>query len=251
MEHNLDMERSRNDQIHQEFERLCSRFHIPVQIVTVHDPDAPTKEIAVENGIHVITLNTAKLPAVEYKIYVGYHVRQILLPRLVLETERLVLRRCRPEDAADCFELLSNEADAYMDCSKAFPSMDDAFYKRFNLFTRRETQYMIALKDTGKVIGAVNVFEDNSRAVEAMEIGYAISPDYRHKGYAFEALSALLDLLQRELYLEIVTAGILPENLASEKLLTKLGFHKEGLRHKAVWHEGLDRPVDLIYYYRD
>ena len=61
----------------------------------------------------------------------------------------------------------------------------------------------------------------------------------------------MLDLLQKQLGLEMVTAGILPENSASEQLLTKLGFQREGLRHKAVWHEGLDRPVDLIYFYRD
>ena len=51
--------------------------------------------------------------------------------------------------------------------------------------------------------------------------------------------------------LDMVTAGILPENTASHGLLEKLGFRSEGIRHKAVWHEGLDKPVDLQYYYRD
>ena len=110
---------------------------------------------------------------------------------------------------------------------------------------------MVTLKENGEVIGTVNVFADDSRVVDAMEIGYSIAHAHQRKGYAFEALSALLDLLQNELYLEMVTAGALPENVASEKLLMKLGFCKEGLRHKAVWHEGLNKPVDLIYYYRD
>lgn len=110
---------------------------------------------------------------------------------------------------------------------------------------------MIILKENGQVIGTVNLFPDDSRAVEAMEIGYSIARAYQRNGYAFEALSALLHLLQDDLYLEMVTAGVLPENIASMNLLAKLGFCKEGLRHKAVWHEGLDRPVDLLYFYRD
>ena len=110
---------------------------------------------------------------------------------------------------------------------------------------------MVTLKENGEVIGTVNVFADDSRAVDTMEIGYSIAHAHQRKGYAYEALSALIDLLQKDLCLDMITAGILPENIASEKLLSKLGFQKEGMRHKAVWHEGLNKPVDLLYYYRD
>lgn len=237
-------------QINERLLDLCSLYHIPVQIITIHDPHAPNCYTGEENGVPVITLNAVKISPAEYKAYAGYHVGKILLPRLKLETERLILRRYQPQDAEKCFAFLSSEQDAYMDCTKAFPAMDEAYYERVALFGQRETQYMITLK-SGEVIGTVNVFPDDSRAVDAMEIGYSIAPAHQRKGYAYEALSALLDLLQKELCLEMVTAGILPENIASEKLLAKLGFHKEGLRHKAVWHEGLDRPVDLIYYYHD
>lgn len=110
---------------------------------------------------------------------------------------------------------------------------------------------MVVLRETGKVIGTVHLFPDDSRAVETMEIGYTIDAAYQRRGYALEAISALLELLQKQLRLELVTAGILPENAASEGLLRKLGFQREGLRRKAIWHEAMDRPLDLIYYYRD
>ena len=232
-------------------EGLCGHYNIPLQLRMIRDADAPSVQTGEENGVHCIILNTEKIPAGEYDSYAGYHVGKILLPRLVLETDRLVLRRYRSEDAESCFAFLSNEQDAYMDCCRAFTDMDEEFYERVKLFGERETQYMVTMKDSGEVIGTVNVFADDARAVDAKEIGYSITPAHQRKGYAFEALSALLDLLQKELCLELVTAGILPENIASERLLTKLGFQREGLRHKAVWHEGLDKPVDLVYYYRD
>ncbi len=233
------------------FITLCNKYHIPVWISTINDPDKPKSYTCEQDGVFVIRLNATKIPFSEYEAYVGYHVGKLLLPRLHMETERLVLRRYTPEDADRCFAFLSNEQDSYMDCCKAFAVMDEEYYERVALFGERETQYMVVLKGSGELIGTVNVFVDDSRAVDAMEIGYSIAHTHQRKGYAFEVLSALLDLLQNDLCLKMVTAGVLPENIASEKLLTKLGFQKEGLRHNAVWHEGLNKPVDLVYFYRD
>ena len=234
-----------------ELEGVCAELSVSVRLRTILDHTAPRCSTVLANGAHEITLNLAKIPVADFRSYAGCHVRSVLLPRMRVQTQRLVLRRYCPEDAEQCFGFLSDEQDAYMDCCKAFADMDEEFSQRVALFGQRETQYMVALKETGDVIGTVNLFSDESRAVDAMEIGYSIAKKHQRKGYGFEALSAVLDLLQKQLGLEMVTAGILPENSASEQLLTKLGFQREGLRHKAVWHEGLDRPVDLIYFYRD
>jgi len=230
---------------------LCSRFQLPLRILTTFDTHAPRFQIIETDGNSILKLNGNRIPPESYAAHAGYHVSQLLLPRLRLETERLLLRRYAPGDAESCFGFLSHPGDAYMDCCKAFPERNAEFYERVSLFAQRETQYMITLKETGQVIGTVNVFPDDSRAVDALEIGYSIAHAFQRQGYAFEALSALLALLQQELHWELVTAGILPENAASEGLLKKLGFRREGLRRKAVWHEGLGKPVDLVYYYLD
>lgn len=232
-------------------ETFAAGFGIPLTIKTICDTDGCKQHTITENGKYVITLNADAISESEYESHAGYFVRRILLPQLKLETERLLLRRYHPQDAEQCFAFLSNEQDAYMDCSKAFTKMNEEYQELMDLFAQRESQYMIVLKESGEVIGTINVFADDSRAVDAMEIGYSIAHAHQRKGYAYEALSALLGLLQNDLCLEMVTAGILPENTASEKLLQKLGFQREGLRHKAVWHDGLGKPVDLIYYYRD
>ena len=232
-------------------ETLAAGFGMSLTVRTIFDTADCKEHIGFENGKHVITLNAAVISESEYDGHVGYAVRKLLLPQLKLETERLILRRYQAQDANQCFAFLSNEQDAYMDCSKVFYEMDTEYQKLIDLFAQRESQYMVTLKESGEVIGTINVFADDSRAVDTMEIGYSIAHAHQRKGYAFEALSALLNLLQNDLCLEMVTAGVLPENIASKQLLRKLGFREEGLRHKVVWHEGLGKPVDLIYYYRD
>ena len=237
--------------INEKYLNLCDRYNVAVRISTINDPDAPKRNVIDDDGVTVITLNTGRIAASDYEMYLVYQICQVLLPRLVLETKRLVLRRFRPEDAADCFDFLSDPKDCYMDCCKPFDTMDEEYQQQMKLFQERDTQYMIVLREENRVIGTVNLFPDESRAVDAKEIGYSISSKYQRKGYAYEALSALINLLQNELNLELLVAGVLEENIASIKLLEKLGFNKEGFRRKAAWHEGLGRAVDLIYYYRD
>lgn len=233
------------------FENLCSRYGAAIKIIGTTAPEAPKYSIREEGRQAILMVNYARIPADRYESYLGYYVSKYLLPRLILSTERLILRRFRPEDVAACYPFLSDPEAAYMDCSKAYTSIDEDFEDLMEDFAQQDTRYIIALKETGKVIGTVSLFEDNSRAVESMEIGYTVSPEYQRKGYAFEAVSALLSLLQTELMFDMVVAGVLPENVKSIGLLEKLGFQKEGMRRKAIWHEGIGKPVDLVYYYRD
>ena len=240
------------EKVNQTYISLAKRFGINISITITDDPQLPCQEILELPDGYVIQLNPGKfIPDLSYESYVAYNTRKILLPNLILETDRLCLRRLTYADAQDCFSFLSDQEGMYLDCCKAFSSMDDEYFERIALFAKRDSQYAVTLKSNGKVIGTVNVFEDNSRVVDAWEIGYAISPAYQRNGYAYEILSALIDLLQNKLQLELITAGTLKENYASIKLLHKLGFTHEGTRHKAIWHEALNRPVDLEYFYLD
>ena len=226
---------------------LCCRNGADLKIEMIADENSPAREVSDD----ILRLNAARIPVGDYEKYASYYVLQFLMPRLRLETPRLLLRRFQMEDVEDCFAFLSDQEGAYMDCCKPFSAMDEEYRERIQLFVDRPGQYAMVQKASGTVIGTVNLFEDNSRAVDAMEIGYGVSPEFQRQGYAFEAISALLHLFQEELKLDLVTAGILPENASSLGLLKKLGFQPEGMRRKAVWHEGLGKPVDLQYYYRE
>lgn len=232
------------------YAELCERYGVKARIVFVEDENEYKYAVEGENE-YLITINTRWLPASEVESVLAYAVSEVVLPHLVLQTERLVIRRFSMPDAESCFSFMSDEHGMILDGCKPFVAMDENYQARMRLFADRAGQYVITLQQTGEVIGTVNVFADDSRAVESKEIGYAISPAHQRKGYAFEALSAIIRMLQQELKLDMVVAGVLPENTPSIRLLEKLGFSCEGLRHKALWHEGRDQPVDLLYYYKD
>lgn len=230
---------------------LCKAHHIKLSITTTEQETDPKQEIIETETGYTIRLNLNKIDMEDYELYLSYDVSRILLPRLSFDTERLHIRRLKPQDAVDCFAFLSDPHGCMMDCSRPVHSMDEDFQERMEQLVQHEGQYAIVLKESNKVIGAMRIWNEQSRAVEAKEIGYVISPAYRRNGYAYEALTALLHILQKELHIELLLAGVLPENYASSSLLTKLGFCQEGFRRKAIWHEGLNQPVDLIYYYKD
>ena len=57
-----------------------------------------------------------------------------------------------------------------------------------------------------------------------VEVGYAIDPAYRRRGYARAALAALLDRATREPAVRTVRASVRPDNLASRALVESFGF---------------------------
>lgn len=124
----------------------------------------------------------------------------------------------------------------------------DENYDRLMDDYAEQTRYMLVLKETGRVIGTIHLFDENSRAVDTKEIGYCMVPAYRRRGYAYEALSALLNYLLYDLNLDLVVAGVIPDNIPSIGLIEKLGFQYEGLKRKALWNE-MRGLVDLKYYY--
>jgi RimJ/RimL family protein N-acetyltransferase len=85
----------------------------------------------------------------------------------------------------------------------------------------------VELRETGEVIGNVNLhrfFESNRRC----EVGYAVATAHQGRGYASEALGAVIEYGFRELDLDRFEADINPANTASARVLERLGFRKEG-----------------------
>jgi RimJ/RimL family protein N-acetyltransferase len=74
-----------------------------------------------------------------------------------------------------------------------------------------------------------------------VEIGYAVDPAYRRRGYARAALEALLERAAREPQVRTVRVTISPDNVASYRLASQYGFTDVGEQ----WDE--EDGLEIIY----
>lgn len=136
-------------------------------------------------------------------------------------TERLILRSFREMDYDDLFEFLSQLRD------DEFEGYPDITYengrKQLKARLGSEAFFAVELKESAKVIGNIYC---GSRDYDAKEVGYIINKHYQRKGYAREALRAVVDHAFR-LGAHRVYAECDPRNEASWRLLESAGLRRE------------------------
>ena len=69
-------------------------------------------------------------------------------------------------------------------------------------------------------------------------LGYSTDIDYQGKGITTQAVSLVIDYAFNTLGLHRIEAGVMPSNIASQRVLEKNGFIKEGLCQKNVHING-------------
>ena len=150
---------------------------------------------------------------------------------ITLTTERLTLRWFTPADADALFSIFADpdvvrywSSPEWADTSHAHQMIEDTIAG----YTSGDgVRFAVVLTATGELVGQVNLghmFHSNRRC----EVGYAMASAYWGKGYITEALVAAFDYAFGPLNLNRIEADIDPRNDASEKVLQRLGFKKEG-----------------------
>jgi RimJ/RimL family protein N-acetyltransferase len=86
----------------------------------------------------------------------------------------------------------------------------------------------IVLREPGRPIVGHIGFHAPPDAEGRVEVGYAIRPEYRRRGYALEAVQALFAWAEREHGVQRFLASVSPSNQPSLRLIAKLGFHQIG-----------------------
>ena len=96
-----------------------------------------------------------------------------------LETERLLLRRFQPSDAADCFDFLSDRETCRLDGGyEPFPEMNGDFRSLMDKWQENDdSRRMIVLKSENKVVGTLHFMPDRRRCVQTRELGFVLSPN--------------------------------------------------------------------------
>ncbi|MGG0289723.1 GNAT family protein [Bacillus pacificus] len=166
-----------------------------------------------------------------------------------LETERLQLRELTLLDAEAMFRYFSKESVIRYFGMDSFENIEQAKTTIQTFKNRYEEgtvfRWGIEKKGTGQLIGTCGFHLINHHHKRA-EIGYELDDTYWGKGYATEALQAILTYGFETLQLIRIAAVVYVENKASQKLLSKAGFQEEGLLRKHMIQNGVAH--DTILY---
>jgi len=142
------------------------------------------------------------------------------------ETARLILRPFTPDDWQDLYEYESHPETLKFVTTDWKCTENDAKSMAKD-WSENETVWAVCLKDTGKVIGHVDIRPEYDKKFNVYEIGYIFSPLYHGKGYAAESLKRILQHGFEDLNAHRIIADSYPENTASWKLLERLGLRRE------------------------
>lgn len=158
---------------------------------------------------------------------------------MILETERLILRRYRASDLQDLYKYLSDWAVVKYEPYKPM-TIDEV---KENLEWRISTDEMIAIesKEEHKMIGNVYL---GKRDFDALELGFVLNRKYWRKGYAAESCKALIKRAF-EYGIHRIYAECDPQNAASWNLLEQLGFQREAHLRQNIyfWKDEKGVPI--------
>ena len=171
----------------------------------------------------------------------------------ILHTNRLKLRDFTLQDAPAVFDELSRkEVNQWMETEllHSVQETEQRLTGRINLFKDgMGFRWAIALiNDPGRAIGSCGFFHVR-RGTRSVEMGYDLHPDYWNRGFMTEALQAVLGFTfspANTLPVHRIEALVAPGNLASIRVLEKLGFTREGLRREFFYWD--DRYQDVYMY---
>ena len=147
---------------------------------------------------------------------------------IFLETERLLLRNVITDDVDIMFDYRNNEI-----CSryqrgqtKTHDGIEDLVQRRKEDTISTESPFMlaVALKDTNEMIGEIVVMPNEN----TFSLGYTFSYKHHRQGYAFEALTILVNFLHEKFEGWEFISFTDPKNEASMGLLIKLGYKNLG-----------------------
>lgn len=93
---------------------------------------------------------------------------------------------------------------------------------------------LVCRRADGAIVGVVNVSEIVRAALQSAYLGYYAFQAHAGQGYMTEGLALVLRHAFRRLGLHRLEANIQPRNLASRKLVRRLGFRKEGFSPRYV-----------------
>ncbi len=153
----------------------------------------------------------------------------------VLTTSRLTIRMCKPSEAERVMSFFTENADHLQPWWPTFHAEQfTAGFWRSTLhhydqdFRNGRAVKMFLFDYSENVVGIVNLNQLVRGVSHSAILGYGIARDCEGKGLMTEAVMEVVKYAFGPLYLHRLTANYIPVNVASGRILEKVGFVKEG-----------------------
>jgi [ribosomal protein S5]-alanine N-acetyltransferase len=152
----------------------------------------------------------------------------------VLETARLRLREMAEADVHDVYLLNSSpNVMQYLGAERILSSLEEALeFLRVRIFPQYQKygigRWAVILKDNDLFIGWCGLKYDP--AANEYDLGYRFIENYWGKGYATEAARGVIEYCRQHLIGKRIVGTALIENIASIRILEKIGMQFERLQ---------------------
>ena len=162
------------------------------------------------------------------------------------ETERLFLKPFAVTDAAFLVTLLNSPKWLqYIGDRNVHTEEEAVEYINVKKITQLDRlgygNNLVIRKEDNMPMGACGLYE--RPGLPMIDIGFAFLPAFEGKGYGYEAASRLLQAGKEDFGMQKICAITVKENLASQKLLHKLGLQfiknllVEGFKEEVMYYE--------------
>lgn len=161
----------------------------------------------------------------------------------VFTTERLVVRRLRPDDLDDFAEICGDpEIARYMGDGQPLSREQTETWIDVSLNNYAERGwgcFGVTTRENDRLVGFCGFARPPERP-GIVELIYALVPELWGLGYATEVAGAMLTFGFEQCGLARIEATVDPPNLASKRVLEKIG-----MVHERTGHDG-DAPIDYF-----
>lgn len=163
-----------------------------------------------------------------------------------IDGDRIALRTIEAEDI-EFLQAGMNHPDVRTHAGGDVPYNRQRYEsERFTTLSDGDVVHLLVCAD-GDRLGDVSLAPIDDRRGWA-NLGYWIHPDYQNQGYATAAVRLVVTHGFAELRLHRISATIRADNVASQRVVEKLGFTHEGTKRDDAFHDGehVDRELYAV-----
>ena len=158
----------------------------------------------------------------------------------ILTAPRLLLRPFEEGDAAELYDYARDPRVGPIAGWPPHTSVENSREIIRTVFSAHNV-FAVADRESGRVIGSAGFVGEHREELPGPddELGYALSPAFWGRGYATQALHAVVGYAQTVLFARTLSAYVVGENQSSRRVLAKCGFLQEEQRSYNDLPDGL------------